>query len=73
MDLLEGKSPQAFQYQMFTRCGCLVAYDFRKDKIKKEFLRQSIVERIKIVVEGRKLLFKVVITGNFLRPSSLKE
>ncbi len=72
IDLLITHLPQSFQYIIHTRCGFLIGYDYRKEKLKDEFKRLSVAERIQIHIEGDKIIFILLFLGNIQKPSSTK-
>ena len=64
--------PQSFQYIMHTRCGFLIGYDYRKEKLNTGVNPLSVAERIHIHIEGDNIIFTLLFLGNIQKPSSQK-
>jgi hypothetical protein len=72
IEIIEELSLQSFQQTGHTRCGILIAYDFRKVNIIPEHRVKSIVERIKFKILGSKLIGMFVFSGIITKPSVIK-
>ena len=56
MILLKEYIGQAFQYIIHTKCGYLIGYDYRNDKINNEYKALAISERIDFSFKGEKVI-----------------
>ena len=59
---------QTSQYLMHTRCGFLIAFDYRS-KVEPHLTRESVIDRIKFIIHEKKLMVLLVILGNMGIPS----
>ncbi len=56
MILLKDNIGQAFQYTIHTKCGYLIGYDYRNDKINNKYKALAISERIDFSFKGEKVI-----------------
>ena len=69
LEILEKHESQSFQETIHSRCGFLIVYDYRKEKIKENLKQSAVIERILFKIQGHKLIVLLVLLGNIEKPS----
>jgi hypothetical protein len=69
--LENNKINQASQESIHVRCGILIAYDYRQENIPKDYSITSIIERIKFIINGQKIIALLVFLGRMEKPSKI--